>query len=319
MTRAQNCVHLGIAGDAWSCLGALRRTLSGQVSRARDSLQFVPLAATVVTSPDQDARGKHHALVIWDWSFGDFLQDLSLVTIPCAFSSGYLGEHSTAFALALLMLYGKDIPTYELQAHQGVFARLNENMLSDDDINYMKDNGQKDDLPHDYIVGAMPDCPSGRRTDLVSKYIPQGIRPVKSIIPDWTGCGTLGSHDQFTSMGLKQSQSCTQQPALSAIAAVFAGVKSQLAAEFGGASNVETDALIEQILGGNGKLSQASEPGSKIRASSRREFLAGLLRILSYYAEYDGDILWQEEQAVFAMSNVALNLIDRRDVSSTCI
>ena len=97
---------MGQSGYTQHCLVALDRVLSGPIYVQR---------ATILTKNDSE-----HLLVLWetvDWPSRGII-------IPTGFASGYSGEGSRGFSLALCMLSEHRVPIYHVRMRETVFDQI---------------------------------------------------------------------------------------------------------------------------------------------------------------------------------------------------
>lgn len=305
MARRRVCQYLGIPGNTWSCLHSVRLVLTGGGYYDRDGRELLPSGATLITRRQPSTNVTEHAFIFWKWLLG------SPVVVPAGFSSGYSGEGPRGLALALLMVIAKDITVHEIEVDQGLFTRLNENALTEQDIIYLRDKGSEHVASHNYIDDALTDRDAMRLS--VQKYAPYRIQAKPRIRWEWLDAEIAEKCEMLAPPSLKPTGLYTSPPTLApCLREAFIILKSRLVDKFDVSDSFDGEQLVNKIFGKSTGIlaSQALDDAAIKDMAAMRDLLAGLFKVFRHkYAHNDVEVPWYEAEAVLSMITFALKRI----------
>lgn len=118
--------YLGESGITQSCLQAIDAVLSSGM---------LPKRATIVThiyNRKSNPLQEEHLFIFWNWQY------IPILIIPSGFASGYPGEGPKGFALAICMIWDKEIPIDIVFLNEEEFRILDEQRINDCDHHLFK-------------------------------------------------------------------------------------------------------------------------------------------------------------------------------------
>jgi len=292
--------YLGVPGSTYDCLHAVRLILTGggyfnavpdPSADTRRQLELLPTAVTIVTAFQEDKRNPalaRHAFVFWDWI-------TAITVVPSGFGSGYGGTGPSGFSDALLMIFAKDLPAYELLVGNALLERMDQNALVAKDIRLLEQKGRSRSLRFsDYVEGWYED-----------KYQAFQGQTEPRIPWEWMDPALIAKCEPLAVTNPK-----------SALSEAFIVLKTRLVECYGVGPDLDGQALYSAVFGEKGIL-LGERPQKDKSILALRTLLEGLYGVFrNPYSHNDVEVTWEEAQTVLWTINFALKAIARLPADS---
>ena len=136
--RPEQVQYMGMPGISAPCLWAVDAIVSSE---------HPPRKASVVTwTKDRHNSQREHLFLFWDWNW------VPLTVVHSGFASGYPGEGSRSFSIALSMIMDRAIPTNDIFLGRSEFYAIENRRLTPQQIELLR---RADDQPTAW-VGIVP-------------------------------------------------------------------------------------------------------------------------------------------------------------------
>lgn len=117
MVERQKVLYFGTSGYTQPCILAICSILNSGI---------LPESATIVSharNRRSQSLQENHLFIFWNWQY------YPVVVIPSGFASGYTGEGSKGFALAICLIREKGIPLSGISVNETVFYELDNSQV----------------------------------------------------------------------------------------------------------------------------------------------------------------------------------------------